>query len=201
LQQSADGAGLALRLDTSRIRADLDDLTQLGERFGRTITSAFARGIVSGRKFSTILRSVMQRLTSQALTAAIRPLGNLISGSLGSLLGGITANAQGNLLSQGRVTPFAAGGIVNSPTMFAMRGGTGLMGEAGPEAIMPLARGRDGKLGVRVRWRSQSGDGQHDRRHARCRQFSALARPGHRCCSQGVVARSAPPLTAFQTEN
>jgi phage-related minor tail protein len=149
LQQSADGAGLALRLDTSRIRADLDDLTQLGERFGRTITSAFARGIVSGRKFSTILRSVMQRLTSQALTAAIRPLGNLISGSLGSLLGGITANAQGNLLSQGRVTPFAAGGIVNSPTMFAMRGGTGLMGEAGPEAIMPLARGRDGKLGVR----------------------------------------------------
>ena len=30
-----------------------------------------------------------------------------------------------------------------------MRGGTGLMGEAGPEAIMPLARGADGKLGVR----------------------------------------------------
>lgn len=149
MEQTADGAGLALRLDTSRIRADLDDLNQLGERFGRTITSAFARGIVSGRKFSTILRSLMQRLTSQALTAAIRPLGNLISGSLGSLLGGITANARGNVLAQGRITPFAAGGIVNSPTMFAMRGGTGLMGEAGPEAIMPLARGRDGKLGVR----------------------------------------------------
>ena len=30
-----------------------------------------------------------------------------------------------------------------------MRGGAGLMGEAGPEAIMPLARGPDGKLGVR----------------------------------------------------
>ena len=45
--------------------------------------------------------------------------------------------------------PFADGGVVNSPVLFPMRGGTGLMGEAGPEAIMPLARGADGKLGVR----------------------------------------------------
>lgn len=46
--------------------------------------------------------------------------------------------------------PFASGGIVNGPTKFPMRGGTGLMGEAGPEAIMPLARGADGRLGVRA---------------------------------------------------
>ena len=45
--------------------------------------------------------------------------------------------------------PFAKGGVVSSPTTFPMRGGTGLMGEAGPEAIMPLTRGADGKLGVR----------------------------------------------------
>ena len=45
--------------------------------------------------------------------------------------------------------PFANGGVVSSPTTFPMRGGTGLMGEAGPEAIMPLTRGADGKLGVR----------------------------------------------------
>jgi lambda family phage tail tape measure protein len=45
--------------------------------------------------------------------------------------------------------PFANGGVVSSPTYFPMRGATGLMGEAGPEAIMPLARGADGKLGVR----------------------------------------------------
>ena len=38
---------------------------------------------------------------------------------------------------------------MSSPVTFPMRGGTGLMGEAGPEAIMPLARGPDGKLGVR----------------------------------------------------
>jgi phage-related minor tail protein len=46
------------------------------------------------------------------------------------------------------VTPFAKGGVVSSPTSFPMRGSSGLMGEAGPEAIMPLTRGADGRLGV-----------------------------------------------------
>jgi hypothetical protein len=59
--------------------------------------------------------------------------------------------ADGAAFSGGRVTPFANGGVVGSPTMFPMAGGkTGLMGEAGPEAIMPLKRGADGKLGVSV---------------------------------------------------
>lgn len=51
-----------------------------------------------------------------------------------------------------QVTAFASGGIVNAPTYFGYEGGSrrGLMGEAGPEAIMPLARGPDGKLGVRA---------------------------------------------------
>ena len=44
--------------------------------------------------------------------------------------------------------PFGRGGVVTAPVMFPMRGGTGLMGEAGPEAILPLARGADGRLGV-----------------------------------------------------
>jgi lambda family phage tail tape measure protein len=48
------------------------------------------------------------------------------------------------------VMPFAKGGVVSQPTPFAMRGGSGLMGEAGPEAIMPLARGADGRLGVQA---------------------------------------------------
>lgn len=45
--------------------------------------------------------------------------------------------------------PFATGGIVNRATIFPMRNGsTGLMGEAGPEAIIPLRRSPDGKLGI-----------------------------------------------------
>jgi len=59
------------------------------------------------------------------------------------------ANAKGNAFSNGNVIPFANGGVVNSPTIFPMaNGAAGLMGEAGPEAIMPLSRGTNGKLGV-----------------------------------------------------
>jgi phage-related minor tail protein len=52
----------------------------------------------------------------------------------------------------GAMSYFAKGGIVSSPTMFQFADGgairNGLMGEAGPEAIMPLSRGSDGRLGV-----------------------------------------------------
>jgi lambda family phage tail tape measure protein len=61
-------------------------------------------------------------------------------------------NANGNAFASNNIIPYANGGIVNRPTMFKFaRGGamaTGVMGEAGPEAIMPLKRGADGKLGV-----------------------------------------------------
>ena len=56
--------------------------------------------------------------------------------------------ADGGAFSSGRVIPFANGGVVTGPTTFPMPGATGLMGEAGPEAIMPLKRGPNGKLGV-----------------------------------------------------
>ena len=57
-------------------------------------------------------------------------------------------NANGNAFGANGIIPFAKGGIVNSPTLFPFAKGTGLMGEAGPEAIMPLQRGANGKLGV-----------------------------------------------------
>lgn len=58
--------------------------------------------------------------------------------------------ADGGVFQGGsQVKAFANGGVVGGPTYFPMSGGrTGLMGEAGPEAIMPLKRGKDGKLGV-----------------------------------------------------
>lgn len=62
---------------------------------------------------------------------------------------GITTNANGNAFSAGSVVPYANGGVVNAPTLFPMSGGkTGLMGEAGPEAILPLKRDSSGRLGV-----------------------------------------------------
>ena len=56
--------------------------------------------------------------------------------------------ANGAAFQNGRVTPFAYGGVVNKPTLFPMANGAGLMGESGPEAIMPLRRGPGGRLGV-----------------------------------------------------
>jgi lambda family phage tail tape measure protein len=60
-----------------------------------------------------------------------------------------TVNALGNAFTGGKVTAFANGGIVGGPTLFPMANGAGLMGEAGPEAVMPLARDSSGRLGVR----------------------------------------------------
>ena len=60
-----------------------------------------------------------------------------------------TPNAKGNAFDRSGITPFASGGIFNSPTFFGFGGGRlGVLGEAGPEAVLPLRRGRDGKLGV-----------------------------------------------------
>jgi hypothetical protein len=60
-------------------------------------------------------------------------------------------NANGNAFSNGSIQAYANGGVVGGPTYFPMSGGkTGLMGEAGPEAIMPLKRGANGKLGVQM---------------------------------------------------
>jgi len=76
-------------------------------------------------------------------------IGSMIGGLFGGGVPSLPHYAKGGAFSAGNVIPFANGGIVGSPTMFGMSGGrTGLMGEAGPEAIMPLKRGPNGKLGV-----------------------------------------------------
>ncbi|MCC7482636.1 MAG: phage tail tape measure protein [Hyphomicrobiales bacterium] len=126
-----------LSLETERLRSEMAGLNRLADSFGQTMVRAFAGAIIHGRKLSDVLKGLALSLAGQALSSALKPLGGL--------LGNIFASAKGNV-----VTPFAQGGIVNSPTLFPLRGGAGLMGEAGAEAIMPLARGRDGKLGVAV---------------------------------------------------
>ena len=72
----------------------------------------------------------------------------MVAKQAASFLMGFLPFANGGAFAGGRVTPFASGGVVSRPTLFPMANGAGLMGEAGPEAIMPLKRGPDGKLGV-----------------------------------------------------
>ena len=137
---------VTVNADTHGLETALGDLQGLADGFGRTLTKAFRKSVMEGKRLEDVLKSMALRLSGRALNAALKPLeggiSNLFSSLLGALFGG-PASAAGN------VQPFASGGVIAAPTFFAMRKGLGLAGEAGPEAILPLARGPDGRLGVR----------------------------------------------------
>ena len=126
----------------------------LANGFSGGLRRAFDGVVFDGKKLSDALKGVAKSMADTVFNTAMRPVQNAVGGflanSVNSLLSGAMPFAQGGAFSQGRVMPFAKGGVVAQPTNFAMRGGTGLMGEAGPEAIMPLARGPDGRLGVQA---------------------------------------------------
>ena len=72
-------------------------------------------------------------------------------GTMASMNGWTTAQAKGGVWgASGRITAYARGGVVNSPTYFGHAGGAGLMGENGPEAIVPLSRMPNGDLGIQM---------------------------------------------------
>jgi phage-related minor tail protein len=116
------------------------------------LRKAFDGLVFDGMKLNDALKSVANTIVDTVYSIAMKPvtgaLGGLLAQGVAGLMGGGMPFANGGAFSQGKVMPFAKGGIVGSPTTFPMRGGRGLMGEAGPEAIMPLARGPDGRLGV-----------------------------------------------------
>ncbi|MBU3031298.1 phage tail tape measure protein [Paracoccus marinaquae] len=113
---------------------------------------AFDGLIFDGIKLSEALKGIGRSIADKVFSMAMKPMENALAGSLAGsvtgMLSGALPFAAGGAFVQGRVMPFAKGGIVSQPTHFPMRGATGLMGEAGPEAIMPLRRGADGRLGV-----------------------------------------------------
>jgi phage-related minor tail protein len=124
----------------------------MSRSFGTGLRRAFDGVVLDGGRLSDAMRRLGQSITNALYNSAMRPVQNALGGALASGLAGVMTNvmpfAQGGSFSQGRVMPFATGGVVTGPVNFPMRGGTGLMGEAGPEAIMPLTRGADGRLGV-----------------------------------------------------
>ncbi|MGH1424726.1 MAG: phage tail tape measure protein [Pseudooceanicola sp.] len=130
------------------------DVATLEKGLSRGLRRALDGVLFDGMNLADALKTVAQSMVNTAYSAAVRPVtnhfGSLIAQGVGSLVQGALPFANGAPFSQGRVMPFANGGVVSGPVTFPMRGGTGLMGEAGPEAIMPLARGADGRLGVRA---------------------------------------------------
>jgi lambda family phage tail tape measure protein len=145
-----------------QIKQSQDLMDSVFDSFGDAFTS-----IVSGTESvkgafksmaSTIVSELWKIIVVEQLSQSLRAIWGGLGGPKYELPGGQkisaplprpTANANGNAFYGGNVIPFAKGGVVGSPMMFPMAGGnTGLMGEAGPEAIMPLKRGKGGKLGV-----------------------------------------------------
>ena len=118
------------------------------------LRKAFDGLVFDGMKLNDALKSVANTIVDTVYSIAMKPvtgaLGGLLAQGVAGVMGAGMPFAKGGAFSQGRVMPFAKGGVVSSPTGFPMRGGMGLMGEAGPEAIMPLARGPDGRLGVQA---------------------------------------------------
>ena len=147
------GFDAELRRMRSALAATGKDVATLEKGLSRGLRRAFDGVAFDGMKLSDALYTVARSMVNTTYNAAMKPVsdhvGGLISQGVGSLVQGILPFADGAPFSQGRVMPFAQGGIVSTATGFGMRGGMGLMGEAGPEAIMPLARGPDGKLGVK----------------------------------------------------
>ncbi len=130
------------------------DLGNLERGFSGGLRRAFDGLVFDGLKLSDALGVVAKAMVDTAYSAAINPVmthfGGLLANGVNSAVSSLMPYENGAPFSQGRVMPFARGGVLDGPMTFPMRGGTGLMGEAGPEAIMPLSRGADGRLGVRA---------------------------------------------------
>ena len=147
----------SFRRELEGVEGSMKDAGREASGMSRSVSSSLRRafdGVVfDGKGISEALsgmgRSVAGSVLDQALGPVQGAVGSIVGKGLQSLMGGMTAFEKGGVISSGRVTAFANGGIVDGPTHFPMRGGAGLMGEAGPEAIVPLTRGSDGKLGVR----------------------------------------------------
>ena len=164
-----EALGPAGQAAAEQARAALAGLGSEAESVGAQVQASFidsfedslARSLATGKNAMTgfadhVKMELARAFTQKFITPLVSPL---INGVMG-LFGGLFPSAQGNVFQAGRAVPFAMGGVpdlsahrdtvVNRPTVFPMAGGqTGLMGEAGPEAILPLLSGIMG-LGVRA---------------------------------------------------
>jgi phage-related minor tail protein len=131
-------------LDLQTTRSVLQDINVVAAAATRTLSTGFANATVSGKSFDATLGAIAQSLARLGAGAGAQ----LLTQSAVSGLGALFAGAFGG--GGGTVAPFAEGGVVASPTFFGAGGSVGLMGERGAEAIVPLARGPDGQLGLKA---------------------------------------------------
>ena len=134
LQEAQDDANQKAEQQANTLK---DLYKSIGDTIENNVVSAI-EGLIDGTKS-----------LGESLSGLLRQLGGMfLRQGVGSIFDKIFPSAYGNVVANNKIVPFAYGGVVNKPTLFPMANGAGLMGEAGPEAIMPLRRGRNGRLGV-----------------------------------------------------
>ena len=135
----------------AKLDAFKDSIKSVGEAFGDVVVKgikgmedALVDFVMTGTlNFRNLANSIISDMARIAIQQTItKPFTNWFSN--------LFENADGNAFVNGKVQKYAYGGVVNKPTLFPMANGMGLMGEAGAEAILPLKRGSDGKLGVKA---------------------------------------------------
>lgn len=132
--------------------ADIADgtktISQGANDMGKSVARAIEEMIIKLYVVIPLMRALQSTVSSLGFgLGGAEAAGATSTGAAG--VGGIGGlYAKGGAFNGGNVIPFARGGVVSRPTLFPMANGAGLMGEAGPEAVMPLRRGADGKLGV-----------------------------------------------------
>ncbi len=128
--------------ELSSVSLELERINDLAEGVAKTLTGAFRSAILEGRSLRSLLADIGRSFADIALKAALKPLGGLVTG----LVEGIFTATNPALANP---QPFAKGGVIAAPSYFSLGSGqVGLAGEAGAEAILPLRRGSDGRLGV-----------------------------------------------------
>ena len=142
MQDVEDGIKESLESIANKGEDSFDKLKQTIEGWGRDSANAITKFALTGEMtFSDMVDSMIQDLIRMMIYQKI-------TGPLFSSISGLFGSAKGNAFQGGKVLPFAKGGIVTRPTVFPMAQGAGLMGEAGPEAVLPLKRDAGGNLGV-----------------------------------------------------
>lgn len=119
----------------------------LSESIGGQLRNAMDRAVFGSGRLSDVVRGLAADMARSGLRQALTPVTAAVGQGIGSAVTGVAGALAAGL--GGAVRGFAKGGVVHGATAFAYGGQAAVMGEAGPEAILPLSRGSDGRLGVR----------------------------------------------------
>jgi len=138
--------------DLEPLQRQMEEINRSARAFSGTLTHGLKAAVVQGKELDTVFRQMALSLSSRLLTRSLAPLENAAGSFFDGLFSGLAGQgARGaSSLVQSLPVPFAKGGVVAAPSYFPLDGGLGVMGEAGAEAILPLSRGADGRLGVQA---------------------------------------------------